>query len=280
MASENETLADIIADMRCDAKLCRDAWLKDPKENPQADCIGVFLDSYARRIEAAANRDYEYPKSQSLDADKLTGKTISELTTDLRQISKYHYARGNIEQGQFCRVMADRLDAAWKRERDAITAEKEHFRLYGLAEHNKVLALKSSPVGSAAPMREALEDFSRTMYNEALYNCTEKAMIGKYDNTQLSLCKSCVARGCECWQMTLAREAKTALAAPARNCDRFGSEIDAQIVFLNEVWLISVDESTMLERDRFENWTDEMRSAYAKWLLAPAAERNRHEQEG
>ena len=61
-----------------------------------------------------------------------------------------------------------------------------------------------------------------------------------------------------------------ALAEPPRNCDRFADETDAQIEFLNEVWLISVTKETALERDRFENWTDEMKSAYAKWLLAPA----------
>ena len=67
--------------------------------------------------------------------------------------------------------------------------------------------------------------------------------------------------------------ARTALSAPARNCDRFADETDAQIAFLNEVWLISVTKETALERDRFENWTDEMKSTYAKWLLAPEAER-------
>ena len=67
--------------------------------------------------------------------------------------------------------------------------------------------------------------------------------------------------------------ARAALASPARNCDRFADETDAQIAFLNDVWLISVTKETALERDRFENWTDEMTSRYAKWLLAPAAER-------
>ena len=68
------------------------------------------------------------------------------------------------------------------------------------------------------------------------------------------------------------QKARDALAEPPRNCDRFADELDAQLAFLNEVWLISVDRETMLERDKFENWTDEMRSRYAKWLLAPAAE--------
>ena len=64
-----------------------------------------------------------------------------------------------------------------------------------------------------------------------------------------------------------------ALSAPARNCDRLADELDAQLTFLNEVWLISVDRESMLERDRYENWTDEMRARYGRWLFAPAAER-------
>lgn len=65
-----------------------------------------------------------------------------------------------------------------------------------------------------------------------------------------------------------ADKVQSALSAPSRNCDRFANELDAQIAFLNEVWLISVDKDTMLEWDKFENWTELMKSSYAKWLLA------------
>jgi hypothetical protein len=71
--------------------------------------------------------------------------------------------------------------------------------------------------------------------------------------------------------------ARAALSAPPRNCDRFADETDAQIAFLNEVWLISVTKETALERDKFDNWTDEMRSRYAKWLLATATEQKGQE---
>jgi len=62
---------------------------------------------------------------------------------------------------------------------------------------------------------------------------------------------------------------RAALAAPARNCDRFADELDAQLAFLNDVWLISVDKNTMLEKDKFENWTEQMKTRYGRWLLAP-----------
>lgn len=66
--------------------------------------------------------------------------------------------------------------------------------------------------------------------------------------------------------------ARAALAKPQRNCDRFTDELDAQLAFLNEVWLISIDRETMTEQDAYENWTDEMRARYGRWLLAPATE--------
>lgn len=92
----------------------------------------------------------------------------------------------------------------------------------------------------------------------------------------VDMCKYCSAEaracglhpcvdGCETQKMAM-----RALARPIRNCDRFLDELDAQLAFLNEVWLISVDRETMLERDKFENWTNEMRSRYARWLMAPA----------
>lgn len=68
-------------------------------------------------------------------------------------------------------------------------------------------------------------------------------------------------------------EIEKASSAPPRNCDRFVDELDAQLAFLNEVWLISVDRETMLERDKFENWSDEMKTRYGRWLLAHATER-------
>jgi hypothetical protein len=64
------------------------------------------------------------------------------------------------------------------------------------------------------------------------------------------------------------KQARAALSAPPRNCDRFADELDAQLEFLNDVWLIAVDRDTMLERDKFENWPELVKSSYAKWLLA------------
>jgi hypothetical protein len=105
----------------------------------------------------------------------------------------------------------------------------------------------NKPVGNAAKMREALERINSL------------CGIGVVDVSSFEIGSICDA----------------ALSAPPRNCDRFADELDAQLAFLNEVWLIFVTKDTMLEKDKFENWTEEMKSIYAKWLFAEAEEENK-----
>lgn len=104
-------------------------------------------------------------------------------------------------------------------------------------------------------MREAL-DFADSQLRAA----TEDNRYGD-DVVYLVGCMRTVAAAC-----------RAALAAPQRNCDRFADELDAQLAFLNEVWLISIDRETMTKQDTYEKWTDEMRTRYGRWLLAPATE--------
>ena len=66
---------------------------------------------------------------------------------------------------------------------------------------------------------------------------------------------------------------ESALGNPYRNCDRFVDELDAQIAFLNEVWLISVSKENMIEKDRFENWTEQMKERYGRWLMEHVKEK-------
>ena len=111
---------------------------------------------------------------------------------------------------------------------------------------------RQETVGNAAAMREALE-FVKRYLRLALQVCG--------DTKYFAGCMNVAANRCS-----------DALAAPPRNCDRFADELDAQLAFLNEVWLISIDRETMTEQDAYENWTDEMRARYGRWLLAPATE--------
>ena len=110
-------------------------------------------------------------------------------------------------------------------------------------------------IGNAAAMREALDDVMHLLPHMLQYMRVhwEDANAGGY-------------------YKKIESGVKAALSAPPRNCDRFANEIDAQIAFLNEVWLISVTRQSILERDKFENWTDEMKTRYAAWLTATANE--------
>jgi hypothetical protein len=153
-----------------------------------------------------------------------------------------------IEDGYFTKLL-DRLGAAHKREIEASRANSE----------------KSSAVGNAAKMRSALKylrDASRE-FCHLILNSKYNQIYDKYK------CKEFVKIG------DAIVYANIALAASPRNCERFADELDAQIEFLNDVWLISVTKDTMLERDKFENWTEEMKSRYASWLFAEAKGENK-----
>ena len=124
-------------------------------------------------------------------------------------------------------------------------------RIEAAAKRVVVSKTETTTVGNAAAMREALDAALR--------------FIGNLEIEPYSPLDEAASE--------LRQRIMDALSAPARNCDRFADELEAQLAFLNEVWLISVDRETMLERDKYGNWTDEMRTRYGRWLLAPAAER-------
>lgn len=54
------------------------------------------------------------------------------------------------------------------------------------------------------------------------------------------------------------------LEAKLRNANRFSTEEEAQVAFLNEEQLISCDST---KDDPFDEWTDEMKRRYSKWLF-------------
>lgn len=162
--------------------------------------------------------------------------------------------RGRGEDGRMDRRLwldyADRIEAAWKRERAKVEADA--LEAGGIVEAGR-------NNGNAAAMREALVAVKKSIddIGKSSLDCDPIILMA-------ALTQVCAR---------LSSRIERALSAPARNCDRFVDETDAQIAFLNEVWLISVDRETMLARDKYENWSDEMRTRYGKWLLAPAAER-------
>ena len=163
-------------------------------------------------------------------------ETVADIVADMRNESHAGDASCLEWVGAKIRGYADRIEAA-----------KHHFReaTKMISDYKNLLHL-----GNAAKMREA---FLRILGTAE--HLQTRFAIPKLASEEIS---------------ELKQIAESALSAPPRNCDRFADELDAQIEFLNAVWLIYVTKDTMLEEDKFENWTEEMKSKYAKWLYAEA----------
>lgn len=173
--------------------------------------------------------------------EKESKETIAEILAEYRADAD-KMDRGELYQPTtiYIRQLLNRIEAAWEREAKAIATE------------NAVLPAVciTKAIGNAAAIREALEKIAH--YAEDMCRMDDPYSAD--------------------WRIC-ADIARKALSLPPRNCDRFADELDTQLAFLNEVWLISIDRETMTEQDEYDNWTDEMRKRYGIWLLAPAAER-------
>lgn len=209
-----------------------------------------------------------------MNDNKQTTKTLDDILAEMRNAAKDSYAEKTAKRledheatgtrdaldindaiqclrddDKYLLDLADRIKAAVDRMRDAycdLCKEKDEAYDRLLLERDK--ALKASASGNVAAIRRALERIDEHLHKDD-YDGHLFFNLFDYDPKE---------------------EIRTALDEPARNCDRFNDEQDAQLEFLNEVWLISVDKESMLESDKFENWTDEMRKRYARWLLEPA----------
>lgn len=189
-------------------------------------------------------------------------ETINDIVREMRKKADLLSIAG---EGDDLFELADRVEAAWEYTRKhSMYCTAHNCKLREIVEsvtdcnqHETVdlesrciygAAKDAEPVGNAAKMRKALKEAKRTL-------CRWQADLPvlAWVEVETALCKI-----------------ESALSAPPRNCDRFADELDAQLAFLNEVWLIFVTKDAMLERDKFENWTEEMKSRYAKWLFAEA----------
>jgi hypothetical protein len=111
-----------------------------------------------------------------------------------------------IEDGYFTKLL-DRLEAAHKREKAAIEADA--LAVGGFVEASRATSEKSSAVGNAAAMREALRRCANYL-----------------DVDDAGLCKD------EC--DALREVTQSATSAPPRNCDRFFNANDALEAFKKE----------------------------------------------
>lgn len=184
--------------------------------------------------------------------DKKSDETHAEVISDMRECNGYraYYDSGlhhdsyeeSVVSVDYLHDFADRAEAAHKREIEEAERRGNHSAMKAVCETiEKVGPLyDADSIGDSVKLREALEDS-----NELL---DELAKLGEWWDSAKDQIEA----------------NNVALAAPARNCDRFHTENDTMIAFLNEVWLISVD---TLDNDPFDEWTPQMKARYARWLL-------------
>ena len=160
-------------------------------------------------------------------------ETLADIVADMREA-------GALMPAAYMRDLlnyADRIEAAWKRERAAFDCE-----CAGIAElAAKEEAARHKP-GNAAAMREALEKIY--LYAQS---------ICEYKDEPAMVCRRADL---------IERAVNAALSAPARNCDIYPKRDDA-----GEAWNKTLDERTrdMVQRDPLTAM-----DMFIDWLLAYA----------
>lgn len=190
------------------------------------------LAAIVAEIRNAAKDSYAEKTAKRLEDHEATGTRDALDIKDAIQCLR--------DDDKYLLDLADRIEAAAERMRDAyceLCKEKDAAYDRLLLERDK--AIKARAPGNAAAMRESIETMRRY------------AMLPQ---EQLSL---------SLLQRTIHEKCDAALAAPARNCDRFATAEEARVAFQNlrghkiladvELW-DSMDEA----------------GALVRWLFAPA----------
>lgn len=141
--------------------------------------------------------------------------------------------------------LADRLDAAWKRQMSQSWHHREMEEL--IAKHEKEIAELKKQTGNAAAMREALEAINRIETRGLKYLLMQLVEADIYDGGLINKTISAIEK------------ARRALSAPARNCDFYDNKTDAETRFVEETG----------ENDTSQHYWQ----MFAIWLFAFAAER-------
>lgn len=161
-------------------------------------------------------------------------ETVSDIVAEMRERADAMQTHGTTHGVRLAVLeFARRIEAAWKREREEVEADA--LEVGGIVEAART-AEKSSAVGNAAAMREALVTILAEV--ERFYT---NDWIPYY-----------------AWE-TCDGLVKRALSAPARNCDFYDNKTDAETRFVEETG----------ENDMAQHYW----KMFAIWLLAPAADR-------
>ena len=171
-------------------------------------------------------------------SDKKNNETHAAVIAEMRKNANEDDFTPDGILGQSLHCFANRAEAAYKREIEEAERRGNHSAMKAVCE----------TIEKVGPLYDADSIGDSVRLREALMAIKEVNDTRPHD-----------AKGYEINDIIT-----EALAAPARNCDRFHIENDAMIAFLNEVWLISVD---TLDNDPFDEWTPQMKERYARWLL-------------
>lgn len=182
-------------------------------------------------------------------------ESSAEIISDIRERADTAERHGehqthNDGVAMLLRSIADRIEAAWKREHEELDKRISDLEAYaklwtGRADELRLKCdefyAKAKPVGNAAAMREALRE-----------------AIGE-------TCAGCKRDCDDCMNLKSGwmKKAKAALSAPARNCDKMP---DIDNLTMHDL-AKSPCKTTLKYASREELL------ALVRWLLAPAAER-------
>lgn len=155
---------------------------------------------------------------------------------------------------------ADRIEAAWKRERaEALVFWTKKCR-ETITEHDRYC----SPVGNVAAMREALVKIRREL-NDYCNGCTLPDRMAEDPPDYTCLRDSL---------LEIERIVADALSAPARNCDlKECSTVDGMIAAHERFCKSWHEDGNYCSECPFNTKSKQMTTCREMWLLAPAAER-------
>lgn len=170
-------------------------------------------------------------------------ETIADIIAKMHRFAEQHeYDHPDMNtNAQGIQDYADRLEAAWKREKSAIEADA--LAVGGMVEASRATAEKPSAVGDRAKMREAL------------LRCDAITQLPEVRNEQSI--------------KDMRNIIKRALAAPQRNCDRFATPEDAR----KEHRKICEEYGACNKACGYKSGHSGIYQCFEAWLFAPATEK-------
>ena len=179
-------------------------------------------------------------------------ETLADIVAEMRRGTKLPGYWRSCDLNKILECHADRIEAAWKREKAEAEAD-------ALAVGGTVEASRNKPVGNAAKMREAVV---------ALLDALDSLGCDESTATLAAFVPDMADSSARC--LAAFRKANAAISAPARNCDIYS---DAREAF--KAYEEAFNESNFHHGEcklGCPDCDDYAIRCEIKWLFAPAAE--------